>query len=79
VENLATGDLTTQLSEIHTEMKDKLLKAQDQQTDNADKSQKAHSIINIGNKVWILHCNLKINHPYDKLNFRHLRPFPIVK
>jgi hypothetical protein len=29
VENPATGDLATRLSEIHTEMKDNLLEAQD--------------------------------------------------
>jgi phosphoglucomutase len=45
VENPAARDLATRLSEIHTKMKDKLLKAQDRQKDNADKSRKAHPII----------------------------------
>jgi hypothetical protein len=69
VENPVAGDLATQLSKIHTEMKDKLLEAQDQQKDNADKSQKVHPVINIGDKVWLLHCNLKTNRPCDKLDF----------
>jgi hypothetical protein len=38
VENPAAKDLTTRLSKIHTEMKDKLLEAQDQQKDSTDKS-----------------------------------------
>jgi phosphoglucomutase len=38
VENPAAGDLITRLSEIHIEMKDNVLKAQDRQKDNANKS-----------------------------------------
>jgi hypothetical protein len=79
VENLAAGNLATRLSEIHTEMKDKLLEAQDRQKDNADKSRKAHPVINIGDKVWLLRHNLKTNRPCDKIDFRHLGPFLVVK
>jgi hypothetical protein len=60
-------------------MKDKLLEAQDRQKDNANKSQKAHPIINIGDKVWLLCCNLKTNRPCKKLDFRCLGPFSVVK
>jgi hypothetical protein len=60
-------------------VKNKLLEAQDQQKDNADKSQKAHPIINIRYKVWLLHRNLKASHPYDKFDFYHLGPFSVVK
>jgi hypothetical protein len=42
VENPIVGDLAVRLSEIHTEMKDKLLKAQDRQKNNANKSRKVH-------------------------------------
>jgi hypothetical protein len=38
VENPAAKDLVIQFSEIHTEMKDKLLEAQDRQKDNTNKS-----------------------------------------
>jgi hypothetical protein len=48
VENPTAGDLTTRLFEIHTEMKDKLLEAQDQQKNNADRSRKGHPMINVG-------------------------------
>jgi hypothetical protein len=72
VKNPAAEDLVIRLSEIHTEMKDRLLEAQ-------DKSRKAHPMINIGDKVWLLHRNLKTNRPCDKLDFRHLGPFSVVK
>jgi hypothetical protein len=36
-------------------------------------------MINIGDKVWLFHYNLKTNHPYNKLNFRHLGPFWVIK
>jgi hypothetical protein len=78
-ENSTVEDFVIRLSKIHTEMKDKLLKAQDQQKDNADKSQKEHHVINIGNKVWLLRRNLKTIRPCDKLDFRHLGPFTVVK
>jgi hypothetical protein len=79
VENLAAGDLATQLSEIHMEMKNKFLDAQDRQKDNANNSRKAHPIINIGDKVWLLHRNLKTNRPCDKLDFYQCRPFSVIK
>jgi hypothetical protein len=60
-------------------MKDKLLEAQDRQKDNVDKSRKVHPVINIGNKVWLLRRNLKTNRPCDKLDFRRLGPFSVVK
>jgi hypothetical protein len=79
VENLAARDLATQLSEIHMEMKDKLLKAQDRQKDNVDKSRKTHHVINIGDKVLLFRRNLKTNRLCDKLDFRCLGPFLVVK
>jgi hypothetical protein len=60
-------------------MRDKLLEAQGQQKDNVDKSQKVHLVINIRDKVWLLRRNLKTNRPCDKLGFRRLRPFLVVK
>ena len=79
MENPAAGDHATQLSEIHTEMKDKLLKAQDRQTNNANKSQKKHPVINIGSKIWLLCRNLKTNRPCDKFDFLHLGSFSVFK
>jgi hypothetical protein len=68
VENPTTGDLATRLFEIHTEKKD-----------NANKSRKVHPVINIGDKVWLLRCNLKTNRLCDKLDFRHFGPLSVVK
>jgi hypothetical protein len=79
VENPTAEDLATRLSEIHKEMKDKLLEAQDRQKNNADKSRKVHPVINIGDKVWLLCHNLKTNRLCDKLDFRRFGPFSVVK
>jgi hypothetical protein len=49
------------------------------QKDNTDKSRKAHPVINIGDKVWLLRRNLKTNCPCDKLDFHRLGPFLVVK
>jgi hypothetical protein len=79
VENPAAEDLAIRLFEIHTKMKNKLLEAQDRKKDNTDKSRKEHHVINIGDKVWLLHCNLKNNCPCDKLDFCCLGSFSVVK
>ena len=79
MENPRAEDLATRLSELHTIMKDKLLEAQGKQKNNANKSRKAHHVINIGNKVWLLRCNLKTNCPCDKLDIRRFGPFSVVK
>jgi hypothetical protein len=36
-------------------------------------------VINIGDKVWLLRCNLKTNRPCDNLDFRRLGSFSVVK
>jgi hypothetical protein len=38
-----------------------------------------HPIINIGDKIWLLCCNLKTNRPCDKLDFRCLGLFSVIK
>jgi hypothetical protein len=72
VENLASGDLATRLSRIHMEVQNKLLKTQDRQKDNIDKSRKVHPMVSIGDKVWLLYRNMKTNCPCDKLDFHRL-------
>jgi hypothetical protein len=69
VENPTAEDLVTWLFKIHTKMKDRFFGAQDRQKDNADKSQKAHLVINIEDKVWLLCHNLKTTHLYTTLDF----------
>jgi hypothetical protein len=36
-------------------------------------------VINIGDKVWLLRRNLKTNLPCNKLDFRRLGPFLVIK
>jgi hypothetical protein len=43
------------------------------------KTQIAHHMINIGDKVWIFRCNFNTNRPCDKLDFCHLGPFSVIK
>ena len=77
--NLAIEDLATRLLEIQKDMKIKLLEAQECQKRNADKSRKQHPPIRVGDKVWLLRRNLKTHRPSNKLDYRHLGPFSIIK
>jgi hypothetical protein len=61
------------------EVQNKLLKTQDRQKDNIDKSRKVHPMVSIGDKVWLLYRNMKTNCPCDKLDFHRLWPFPVIK
>lgn len=77
--NPAAQDLVTRLSEIHKEMKARLVEAQGRQKMNADKSRKQHPNISVGDKVWLLRRNLKTRRPSDKLDYRRLGPFLVTK
>ena len=77
--NPAAENLTTQLLEIQKDMKIKLLEAQEHQKRNANKSCKQHPPIRIRDKIWLLHQNLKTHQPSDKLDYRRLGPFSIIK
>ena len=78
-ENPAATDLATRLSDIQEQMKQSLLEAQRHQKTNADKSRKEHPDISVGDKVWLLRRNLRTRRPSDKLDYRRLGPFPVVK
>ena len=52
--NPTAQDLVNRLLEIHKEIKTRLIKAQERQKQNADKSRKQHHIIRVGDKVWLL-------------------------
>ena len=78
-ENPVAEDLATRLLEIQKDIKIKLLEAQEHQKQNADKSRKQHSPIRVEDKVWLLRRNLKTHRPSDKLDYRHLGPFSIIK
>ena len=77
--NPAAQDLATRLSEIHKEMKARLVEAQERQKMNADKSRKQHPNISVGDKVWLLRRNLKTRRTSDKLDYRRLGPFLVTK
>ena len=77
--NPTVEDLATRLLEIQKDMKIELLEAQERQKRNADKSRKQHPPICVGDKVWLLRRNLKTHRPSDKLDYRRLDPFLIIK
>jgi len=77
--NPAAQDLVTKLLEIHKDVKARLVEAQEWQKRNVDKSRKQNPNISVGDKVWLLHRNLKTRRPSDKLDYRRLGPFRVSK
>ncbi|KAG0581952.1 hypothetical protein KC19_3G022700 [Ceratodon purpureus] len=62
--NPSASELATQLSDIKKQMKQSLLQAQEHRRPN---------------NVWLLRRNLRTRRPSDKLDYRRLRPYPVVK
>src|SRR5579875_2853668 len=60
-------------------MKQSLLETQEHQKINADKSHKVYLEIAIGDKVWLLRRNLRTRRSSDKLDYRCLGPFLVVR
>jgi hypothetical protein len=60
-------------------MEVQLKKAQEQQKMNADAYRKEQPQLNVGDKVWLLRCNIKTTRPCDKLDYCRLGPFPIFE
>ena len=60
-------------------MQFQLQEAQDRYKAFIDESQKEHPLLQVGDKVWLLWCNIKTTWPYDKLDYQRIEPFPIHK
>ena len=45
----------------------------------ANVKRKKHPSFQVGDKVWLLRCNIKTNRPCDKLDYRRIGPFHIEK
>ena len=60
-------------------MKLSLQEAQDRYKASVDKSKKEQSLLQVGDKIWLLRCNIKTTQPYDKLDYGKIGPFPIQK
>jgi hypothetical protein len=58
-------------------MKLQLQEAQDRYSTSADESRKEQPLLQVGNKVWLLQCNIKTTRPCDKLDYRRIGPFSI--
>ena len=77
--NSAAQDLGTFISEIHKDMKTRLIEAQEKQKQNGDKSRKQHLVIQARDKVWLLRRNLKTRRLNDILDYCRLGPFLVSK
>ena len=77
--SLAAKDFAKQMKEHHTTMKMHLEQAQSYYKEIADVKRKKHLSFQVGDKVWILHYNIKTNRPCDKLDYQRIGPFGIEK
>ena len=78
-DNPAAKDFATRLPKFQDTMKLQLQEAQDSYKASVDKSRKEQPLLEVGNKVWFLQCNIKTNWPCNKLDYRRIGPFPIHK
>jgi hypothetical protein len=78
-DNPATVDFATRLLQLQDAMQFQLQEAQDRYKASIDKSRKEHPLLQVGDKVWLLQCNIKATWPYDKLDYQRIEPFPIQK
>ena len=72
-------DFAKQMKELHTTMKMHLKQAQLYYKEITDVRRKKHPSFQIGNKVWLLRCNIKTNQPCDKLDYQRIGLFCIEK
>ena len=78
-ESPTAEDFAKQMEELHTIMKMHLEQAQMCYKEIIDVKRKKHPSFQVGDKVWLLHRNIKTNRPCDKLDYRRIGPFPIEK
>ena len=60
-------------------MKMHLEQAQSCYKEIANVKKKKHPSFQVGDKVWLLHRNIKTNQPCDKLDYQRIGPFRIEK
>ena len=72
-------DFAKQMKELHTTMKMHLEQAQLCYKEIADVRRKKHPNFQVGDKVWLLRRDIKINLPCDKLDYWRIGPSRIEK
>jgi hypothetical protein len=60
-------------------MKLQLQEALERYKASIDKSRKENPLLQVGDKVWLLRCNIKTTRPCNKLDYQRIGPFPIQK
>ena len=78
-ESPVAKDFAKQMKELYTTMKMHLEQAQLCYKEIVDVRRKKHPSFQIGDKVWLLRCNIKTNRPYNKLDYWRIGPFRIEK
>jgi len=60
-------------------MKEHIKETQVRYKEFTDVKKRESVIFQVGDKIWLLRCNIKSSQPFDKLNYRKIRPFSIEK
>lgn len=77
--NLVAKEFATKMAKLQATIKTHLEKAQQRYKLVANELKKEHPPFQVGDKVWLLWCNIKTNMPYDKLDYQRLKPFVFQK
>ena len=78
-ESPTAKDFVKQMEELYTAMKMHLEQAQSCYKEIVDVKRKKHPSFQVGDKVWLLRCNIKTNRPCDKLDYQRIGSFHIEK
>ena len=71
-------DLVTKIIDVQSKLKEQLIKAQESYKKFADKRRTSFTF-SVGDLVWLLRKNIRTSRPCDKLDYKRLGPFRIVK
>jgi hypothetical protein len=79
IDNSVAKDFIIRLLQLQNAMKLQLQEAQDRYKASTDESRKEQPSLQVGDKVWLLRCNIKTTRSCNKLEYRRIGPFPIQK
>jgi len=71
-ESPAIENFATCLKELHSTMKEHLKKAHVHYKEFVDVRKKEQLNFQVGDKVWLLQCNIKTSRPYNKLDYHRI-------
>jgi hypothetical protein len=77
--NPDVSECANQLAQIHENLKAEMINAQDEQAEYANRRRKIAPRYLPGDKVWLLRRNIKTTRPCDKLDFKRLGKFTVIR